>query len=211
MLGAISACRGADTVPASQLPPPQTVPMLGSGKETPEQIQYRRRQLAVFVVYTDHKMRRPRKRIRCLMTLSPARRWIPTARDNTLYLVSIIWPDHVLICLPCGGRPVRAGETRAIQTVVCAGKSLGVLAPRLKGAKGVGDPCSTTPVAPFCVCVKQLEPFSSHYLSWKLLVCAPEPWVLIVFILSTPLPFHASAFPPFPPCSSARFVLSSFS
>ena len=46
MLGAISACRGADTVPASQLPPPQTVPTLGSGKETPEQIQYRRRQLA---------------------------------------------------------------------------------------------------------------------------------------------------------------------
>jgi hypothetical protein len=41
--------------------------------------------------------------------LSPAQRWIPTGGDNTAYLVCIIWPDHVLICLPCGGRPTRAG------------------------------------------------------------------------------------------------------
>lgn len=147
------------------------------------------------------------------MTLSPAQRWIPTARDNTLYLVSIIWPDHVLICLPCGGRPVRAGETRAIQTVVCAGKSLGVLAPRLRGPRAWGIRAAR-PLSRLFVSVKAtralLDSIVGHYLSWKLLVCAPEPWVLIVFILSTPLPFHASAFPPFPPCSSAHTFPVSF-
>jgi len=65
------------------------------------------------------------------------------------------------------------------------------LAARLNG---MGDPCSATPCRAFlylCEATRALlDSIVGHYLSWKLLICAPEPWVLIVFILSTPLPFR---------------------
>jgi len=92
------------------------------------------------------------------------------------------------------------GESCAIQTVACAGKSLGVLASRLKRRGSVQQPPLSRLFVSVCEAIRASR-IVGHYLSWKLLVCAPEPWVLIVFILS-PSPPYASA-SPFPLCSSA--------
>jgi hypothetical protein len=51
-----------------------------------------------------------------------------------------------------------------------------------------------------------LDSIVGHYLSWKLLVCAPEPWVLIVFILSTPLPLRRFLLAAVPILFQFRFI-----
>jgi hypothetical protein len=71
------------------------------------------------------------------------------------------------------------------------GQKLGCIGSETKGAKGSVQrhPCR----AFLCLCEATralLDSIVGHYLSWKLLVCAPEPWVLIVFNLSTPLPLR---------------------
>ena len=74
------------------------------------------------------------------------------------------------------------------------GQKLGCFGSETKRGQGRGESVQRHPCRAFlCLCEATralLDSIVGHYLGWKLLVCAPEPWVLIVFNLSTPLPLR---------------------